>query len=78
MILYINIKKDPPTSKLNNIKSCLNSYPFTADSGKLNRVPSCTKCDRLTALPKVHIPGIPFYSIVSNINSATYKLAKHF
>ncbi|XP_054710410.1 uncharacterized protein LOC129220094, partial [Uloborus diversus] len=44
---------------------------------KRSVIPSTANCARFYALPKVHKAGIPFRPIVSNIGTASYKLAKY-
>ena len=39
-------------------------------------IPSVANCARFFALPKIHKPNLAFRPIVSNVGTASYKLAR--
>ena len=39
-------------------------------------IPSLANCARFYALPKIHKPSLSFHPIVSNVGTASYKLAR--
>ena len=43
---------------------------------KHTAIPSTAKCTRFYALPKIHKPTFAFRPIISNVGTASYKLAR--
>ncbi|XP_054722649.1 LOW QUALITY PROTEIN: uncharacterized protein LOC129232538 [Uloborus diversus] len=74
---YVTLHKDPSIREINLIKNVVKSSPIISESSKRSLTPSVAHCARFYALPKVHKPDIPLRPIVSNIGTASYKLAKY-
>ncbi|XP_054719035.1 uncharacterized protein LOC129228383, partial [Uloborus diversus] len=74
---YVTLYKDPSIREVNLIKNVVKSSPIISESSKRSLTPSVAHCARFYALPKVHKPDIPLRPIVSNIGTASYKLAKY-
>ena len=73
---YITLSHNPSLQELKKIKSTIKSSALLSNTTKSQLSPSFSNCARFYALPKVHKPDIPFRPIVSNIGTASYRLAK--
>ena len=74
----ITLSLNPNFQQLKKFKSTIQSSALFSNSTKSQLSLYFSNCSRFYALPKVHEPDIPFRPIVSNIGTASYRLAKFF
>ena len=74
---YTILNKDPSTKHLIEVKRNVKSSVFLNDQTKRVVIPSVANCARLYVLPRIHKSTLDFCQIVSNVGTASYKLA-HF
>ena len=74
---YTILNKDPSTKHLIEVKRNVKNSVFHKDQTKCMVIPSVANCARFCAHPKIHKPTLDFCPIVSNVGTASYKLA-HF
>ena len=72
---YIILNKDPSTNHLTEVKRNVKASVLS-DQTKRTVIPSVVNCARFYALPKIHKPSLTFRPIVSNVGTASYKLAR--
>ena len=73
---YTILNKDPSTSHLIEVIRNLKNSVLFSDQTKLMVIPSVANCARFYALLKIHKLAVDFRPIVSNVRTASYKLAR--
>ncbi|XP_045456272.1 uncharacterized protein LOC123666111 [Melitaea cinxia] len=74
---YTNIKADPTNKVLKITTNLIKKYSESLNLDVKSLIPSCPKPPKLYGLPKIHKANAPLRPIVSQIDSPTYRLAKH-
>ncbi|XP_045452128.1 uncharacterized protein LOC123661186 [Melitaea cinxia] len=74
---YTNIKADPTNKVLKITTNLIKKYSESLNLDVKSLIPSCPKPPKLYGLPKIHKADAPLRPIVSQIDSPTYRLAKH-
>ena len=72
---YTILNKDPSTKHLIEVKRNVKNSVFLKDQTKCMVIPSVANCAIFCARPKIHKPTLDFRPIVSNVGTASYKLA---